>query len=143
MYHIWYLLSMRWVVEYYEQADTAQPAEEFEVSLKRHHKKLGAKLRAIAAAIEVYGPQLGGGLIEPCHDYKGLWEIRTIFNGFLGRELFGFDGEQNRVVLLHGYVKRVGQPASIPDLKQASAYWRDYQHTHKISPEVPEQEEQS
>src|SRR5258708_33095914 len=86
---------MRWVVEYYEQADTTQPAEEFEVGLKRHHKQLGAKLRAIAAAIEVHGPQLGGGLIEPCHDHKGLWEIRTIFNGFLGRELFGFDGERS------------------------------------------------
>jgi hypothetical protein len=35
------------------------------------------------------------------------------------------------------------QPASLPDLNQASEYWRDYQHTHKISPEVPEQEEQS
>ncbi len=67
--------------------------------------------------------------------------LRTIFNGFLGRELFGIDGEQNRVVLLHGYVKRVGQPASKPDLNQASDYWRDYQYTHKISPEVPEQEE--
>ena len=134
---------MRWVAEYYERADTTQPAEEFERSLNRDHKKLGAKLRAIIVAIEQYGPGIGGGLIESCHDYKGLWEIRTIFNGFLGRELCGFDGEQHRVVLLHGYVKRVGQPASIPDLKQASAYWRDYQHTHKISPEVPEQEEQS
>ncbi len=122
-----------------------QPAEEFENSLKRHHKKLGAKLRAIAAAIELYGPQLGGGLIEPCHDYKGLWEIRTIFNGFLGRELFGFDfdGEHNRVILLHGYVKRVGQPASLADLNQAFGYWKDYKDTHKISPEVFEQEEQS
>jgi len=82
-------------------------------------------------------------LIEPFHNYKGLWEIRTIFNGFLGRELFGFDGEHNRVVLLHGYVKQVGQPASLPDLTQASDCWRDYQHTHKISPEVPEQEERS
>src|SRR5260370_10001853 len=111
---------MRWVVEYYEQADTTQPAEEFEVSLKRHHKKLGAKLRAIAAAIEVYGPQLGGGLIEPCHNYKGLWQIRTIFNGFLGRELFVFDGEHTRVELLHGYTKREGQPASPPDLTKPS-----------------------
>ncbi len=134
---------MRWVVEYYEQTNTTQPAEAFEVSLKRHHKKLGAKLRAIAAAIEVYGPHLGGGLIEPCHDHKGLWEMRTIFNGFLGRELFGFDGEHHRIVLLHGYVKRVGQPASTPDLNRASDYWKDYQHTHKISLEVPEQEEQS
>jgi len=54
MYHIWYLLSMRWVVEYYEQADTTQPA-------------------------------------------------------------------------------------SIPDLNQASDYWRDYQRTHKISPEEEDQ----
>jgi hypothetical protein len=75
---------MRWGVEYYERADTTQPAEEFETGLNRDHKKLGAKLRAIAAAIEEYGPELGGGLIETCHDYKGLWEIRTIFNGFLG-----------------------------------------------------------
>jgi hypothetical protein len=134
---------MKWVVEYYEQAGTTQPAEAFEDSLKRHHKKLGAKLRAIAAAIEVYGPQLGGGLIEPCHGYKGLWEIRTIFNGFLGRELLGFDGERNRVVLLHGYVKRVGQPASLSDLNQASDYWRDYQETHTISPEQSEEEERS
>ena len=134
---------MRWVVEYYEQADTTQPAETFEISLKSDHKKLGAKLRAIAAAIEEYGPQLGGGLIEPCHDYKGLWEMRTILNRFLGRELFAFDGEHKRVVLLHGYVKRVGQPASFPDLNQAANYWKDYQQTHKISPEVPEQEEQS
>ena len=133
---------MSWVVEYYEQIDTTQPAEVFEDSLKRHHKKLGAKLRAIAAAIEVYGPQLGGGLIEPCHNYKGMWEIRTIFNGFLGREFFGFDGEHSRVVLLHGYVKRVGQPASTSDLNQAFAHWKDYQLTHKISPEILEQEEQ-
>jgi len=134
---------MRWVVEYYEQTDTTQPAEVFETSLQRDHKKLGAKLRAIAAAIEEYGPQLGGGLIEPCHDYKGLWEIRTIFNGFLARELFGFDGEHKRVVLLHGYVKRAGQPASVSDLNQAAHCWKDYQQTHKISPEVPREEEQS
>jgi hypothetical protein len=43
------------------------------------------------------------------------------------------------------YYEQAGttQPASISDLNQASDYWRDYQHTHKISPEVPEQEEQA
>src|SRR5260370_13746089 len=107
---------MRWVVEYYEQADTTQPAEAFEVSLKRHHKKLGAKLRAIAAAIEEYGHQLGGGLIDPCHNYKRLWHTRTIFNAFLGRELFGFDRQHTRVLFLHAYFKRVGHPASLPDI---------------------------
>src|SRR5215467_3872350 len=102
---------MRWVVEYYEQADTTQPAEAFEVNLKRHHKKLGAKLRAIAVAIEVYGPQLGGGLIEPCHDYKGLWEIRTIFNGFLGRELFGFEGTPQSGTL--AWLCQAGRPTCL------------------------------
>ena len=67
---------MKWVVEYYEQAGTTQPAEAFEDSLKRHHQKLGAKLRAIAAA-------------------------------------------------------------------QALDHWRDYQETHQVSPELPEQEVQS
>ena len=133
---------MRWVAEYYERADTTQPAEEFETSLNRDHKKLGAKLRAIVVAIERYGPEIGGGLVEPCHNYKGLWEIRTIFNGFLGRELFGFDGEYHRIILLHGYVKRVGQSASISDLNRASEYWRDYLQTRRISPEISEQEEQ-
>ena len=37
------LTIMRWVVEYYEQTDTTQPAEEFETGLNRDHKKLGAK----------------------------------------------------------------------------------------------------
>ena len=63
---------MRWGVEYYEQTDTAQPAEEFEVSLKRHHKKLGAKLRAIAAAIEVYGPQRGWGSYRAMSCLQGV-----------------------------------------------------------------------
>jgi len=43
------------------------------------------------------------------------------------------------------YYEQAGttQPASLSDLNQASHYWRDYQETHKISPELPEQEEQS
>lgn len=65
--------------------------------------------------------------------------MRPIFSGWLGRELFGFDEQQ--VVLLHGYVKRVGEPASARDLKQAFGYWQDYQRTRKISPHAPEEEE--
>ena len=130
---------MGWTVEYYEQADTTQPAEVFEDALKRSDVKLLAKLQRIALALETTGPRLGGGLIEGCRGYKGLWEMRAIFNNALGREFFGFAGPQ--VILLHGYVKRVGQPASTPDLKLAFKYWRDYQKTHRISPEAPEQED--
>jgi hypothetical protein len=71
---------------------------------------------------------LGGGIIEPCHDYKGLWEIRAIHGQWLGREFFGFDG--NQVILLHGYVKKSGQAAIQKELDQAALYWQDYQKTH-------------
>jgi hypothetical protein len=43
------------------------------------------------------------------------------------------------------YYEQAGaiQPASLSDLNQAFDYWRDYEETHKISPEKSEQEEQS
>jgi hypothetical protein len=69
-----------------------------------------------------------------------------------------FDGNEKTTLLIRGIINGTfsmrwvveyyeqadtTQPASISDLNQASDYWRDYQHTHKISPEVPEQEERS
>jgi len=127
---------MPWTIEYYEQADTAQPAEVFEDARYRTHPKLAAKLARIAVEMVITGPQLGGGLIEACRGYSGLWEMRAIYNQTLGRELFGFDG--SRVVLLHGYIKRGGQPASAKDLQIAATYWQDYLLTRKVSPEIPE-----
>lgn len=130
---------MAWIIEYFEELDSRQPAEVYEDSLIRVHAKLGGKLQRIAAALEEHGPHLGGGLIEPCHGYRGLWEMRAIYNQWLAREFFGFDG--GRVVLLHGYVKRAGQPAVARELEQAHAYWNEYQHTRRISPESEEEHE--
>ncbi len=132
---------MVWTIEYYEQRDGTQPAEVFEDELDRTHVQLGAKLARIAEALKMSGPQLGGGLIESCRGYSGLWEMRAIFGQTLARELFGFDG--SRVVLLHGYVKRGGDPASAKDLNGAAAYWQNYLSTRRISPEEPEQPESS
>lgn len=131
---------MPWTIEYYEQMDSTQPAEVFEDAVLRTHPKLAAKLARIAVAIEGISPQLGGGLIETCRGYAGLWEIRAIYGQTLGRELFGFDG--GRVVLLHGYVKRGGQPASVKDLQIAAAYRQDYLLTRQVSPEIPERTSQ-
>ena len=47
-------------------------------------------------------------------------------------EFFGFDKE--RIVLLHGYAKRTGQPASTYDLEKAFTYWREYLRTRCVSP---------
>lgn len=127
---------MAWTIEYYEQQDAIQPSEIFEDNVYHKYPKLAGKLARIAVALESNGPQLGGGLIEPCHGYSGLWEMRAIFAQTLGRELFGFDNQ--RVVLLHGYIKRAGQPASDKDLAKAADYLRDYQRTHRVSPEVDE-----
>src|SRR5207244_3033243 len=112
---------MKWTIEYFEREDTTQPAEVFEDVLDRTYLKLSGKLLKVVYELQSYGRQLGGGYIEKCHDYEGLWEIRVIHGGTLARELFGFDGK--RIVLLHGYIKRSGQIASEHDLKKAFKYW--------------------
>jgi hypothetical protein len=129
---------MTWTIEYYEQQDRTQPAEDFEDQLDQEHAKLAGKLIRAVDQLAAAGPHAGAGLVEKCSGYPGLWEIRAIFSQTLARELFGFDG--NRVVLLTGYVKRAGEPASTKVLDLAAEYWRDYQRTHRVSPEQPEEE---
>src|SRR6266702_1629227 len=84
---------MKWKIEYFEQVDTTQPAEAFEDALKARYPRLLGKLLLILDQLELQGYQLGGGYIEKCHDYEGLWEIRVMHSRTLARELFGFDGE--------------------------------------------------
>lgn len=127
---------MGWTIEYYEQADTTQPAEAFEDALDHTQPRLAAKLARFALELETYGPKLGGGYLETCHGYAGLWELRAIYSQWLARELLGFD--QDRVVLLHGYLNRGGEPASKQDLTLAWNYWQDYLRTRKISLEEQE-----
>lgn len=124
---------MTWTIEYYEQADGAQPAETFEDALKRDHPKLAGKLRRVLVAVREHGRRLGGGYIEPLHDYPDLWEARTVAASWLAREFFAWDGDT--AILLHGYIKRSGQKASTSDIVIAQSYWQDYQTTHHISPE--------
>ncbi len=65
--------------------------------------------------------------------------MRIIFSGMLAREFLGFDKE--RIVLLHGYTKRTGQPASLYDLQKAYGYWGEYLRTRHISPIQEEKNE--
>lgn len=123
---------MKWTVVYFEQADTRQPAEIFEDTLDKSYPKLSGKLLRLLVELQVQGMHLGGGYIEKCRDYQGMWELRAIHNGMLAREFLGFDNEH--IVLLHGYVKRVGQTASASDFEKAFAYWQEYTYTRCISP---------
>ena len=123
---------MKWAIVYFEQKDTTQPAEIFEDALDITHPQLSGKLLQVTDALEDHGYRLGGGYIEKCHNYDGIWEIRVIHSGTLGREFVGFD--RDRIVLLHGYVKRTGQKASEYDLNKAYSYWTEYLRTRHISP---------
>ena len=123
---------MKWKIEYFEREDTTQPAEVFEDALESVNPKLAGKLLRIVVELQSYGYHLGGGYIEKCHDYQGMLEVRVIHGGTLAREFFGFDEE--RVVLLHGYIKRTGEPASISDLKKTFTYWIEYSRTRHVSP---------
>ena len=131
---------MKWIVNYFEQENTVQPAEVFEDELYQANHKFLGKLLYIHDRLKEYGHQLGGGYVEKCHDYQGLWEIRIIHSNKLVREFFGFDGE--RIVLLHGYVKNVGQPASKRDLNMAYSYWTEYLRTRLVSP-IQEEDNES
>ncbi len=66
--------------------------------------------------------------------------MRVIHSGTLAREFFGFDKE--RIVLLHGYSKRTGEPASVYDMEKAFGYWTEYIRTRHISPVQEENNEQ-
>lgn len=123
---------MKWKIEYFEQEGTSQPAEVFEDALEGVYPKLAGKLLRIVIELQSYGYHLGGGYIEKCHDYQGMWEVRVIQRGTLAREFFGFDGEH--IVLLHGYTKRTGEPASASDLRKAFMYWTEYLRTRHVSP---------
>ena len=77
---------MKWRVVYSEQEDTTQPAELFEDALDNTHPKISGKLLHITDELRIYGPRIGGGYIEKCRDYQGLWEIRAIQSNTLARE---------------------------------------------------------
>ena len=78
---------MRWAIDYFEQENGIQPAEVFEDELHRLNKRMLGKLLHIQDQLKHFGYQLGGGYIEKCHDYQGLWEIRIIHSNQLIREL--------------------------------------------------------
>lgn len=130
---------MAYEVEYYAFGnDDRQPAEEFEDDLERESPRLLGKLQGVAMRVAQELPRsIGGGLFEKCRGYPDLYEVRTIFANQLARYVAAKDGESEppRLVLLHGVVKRPGEPTPQADLDRAARYWRDYERNRQISPE--------
>jgi hypothetical protein len=131
--------AVEWLIEYFEQTDGLQPAGAFEDEIDRTLPKLGGRLLRLLDEIETKGQHVGGGYLEPCHDYPGLWEIRARHQQWLGREFLGFDGK--RAILLHGYVKRQGKPAARREFMKARSYWKEYLESRRTSPEQEDHNE--
>ncbi len=101
---------MAWQIEYFELESGNQPAEDFEDSISQG---LRAKLLRFAEEIADKEGAIGGGIWKPCRDHPGLWAVRVIAGGDLGRYYSAVDG--SRMILLHGHKKRPGQatPAAV------------------------------
>jgi len=119
---------MSFEVVYFERRDGLLPALTFEDSIA--NKKLAGKLAHIVIACAQSGPALGGGYIEKCHSYPGLWEIRAIHGSDLGRLFCAL--EAPIMVLLSGVVKRKGEPTPRAALEEAARYLAEYKTTRNI-----------
>lgn len=115
-------------IVYFERSDGLLPALVFEDGIA--NRKLAGKLARIAVACAHSGPGLGGGYIEKCHSYPGLWEIRAIHGSDLGRLFCTL--EAPILVLLSGVVKRKGEPTPPAALEEAARYLAEYKTTRNI-----------
>ncbi|HEY2476019.1 MAG TPA: hypothetical protein VGI19_14610 [Candidatus Cybelea sp.] len=121
---------MSWEIEYYEMVTGDQPAETFEDNLPM---KLRARLTRFTEAVAESEGTIGGGYWEPCHDWPGLFEVRAQVARDLGRYYATVDGL--KLVLLHGYQKRHGEPTPQAIFQEADGYRQDYERNRRISPE--------
>lgn len=127
---------MVWRLEYYEQEDGNQPAEDFADKMRKapSKSKLWGKLTRYAISLTRLGQDLGAKYVRPCKGYGGLWTLSvTSDNGQTADAFFGFSGR--RIVLLDGCVRKKGNPIPKSRLTTAFSYWEDYQRSNRVSPE--------
>lgn len=115
---------MNWEVEYYQKDNGEIPVEDFLLSL-------APKLRAKAYSDIMLLARLGTNIREPYaaplkgDKYKGLFELRTKFSSDITR-IFYFTYDQNKFVLLHGFVKKTNKTPE-RELDRAIRYKKDYE----------------
>ncbi|MBI2844625.1 MAG: type II toxin-antitoxin system RelE/ParE family toxin [Armatimonadetes bacterium] len=114
---------MKWEVEYYEKENGEKPVREFQESLPTKH---WAKSARDVRLLEEFGTGLREPYVKPVkgEKYRGLWELRTRFGSDISR-IFYFLPFGNRIVLLHGYVKK-DMKTDTRQLDIANKYRDDY-----------------
>ena len=115
---------MEWEVEYYQKENGEIPVEDFLLTLE-------PKLRAKAYSDIMLLKQLGINIRAPYsttikgNKYKSLFELRTKFSSDITR-IFYFLFENNKFVLLHGFVKKTNKTPP-KELERALKYKLDYE----------------
>ena len=115
---------MEWDIEYYQKKNGEIPVEDFLLTLE-------PKLRAKAYSDIMLLKRLGINIRAPYSasikgdKYKGLFELRTKFSSDITR-IFYFLFENNKFVLLHGFVKKTNKPPT-RELEKALNYKLDYE----------------
>lgn len=127
-------------IEYYEQTDGRQPAEEFEDALEasssREERSIAGKLQRWAELAAEKGHQASGGYVEKVHGYP-FWQLKAGVGNRRGREFFRLDDDT--VVLLSGIVKGPREATPPAAYEEAQRYFDDYEASGRVSPEEPEE----
>ena len=95
---------MAWTVDYYRTERGEQPVKMFIDSLP---VKLRAKNMREISMLEEFGTDMPAPYVKQIHgkDSAGLWELRVKLSSDITR-IFYFYPEGNRILLLHGFLKK-------------------------------------
>jgi len=114
---------MKWSIELYETQNGQCPVLEFILSLPPKHR---AKAEREIDLLEEFGINLTYPHTRKIEGetYKDLWELRIKFASDISR-IFYFIHLNNKLVLLHGFIKKSDKTPS-NELEKAKKYMIDY-----------------
>ena len=113
---------MAWTVDYYRTERGEQPVKMFIDSLP---VKLRAKNMREISMLEEFGTNMPAPYVKQMHgkDSAGLWELRVKLSSDITR-IFYFYPEGNRILLLHGFLKKT-ENTPPAELKIAQSRMKD------------------
>jgi len=120
---------MEYKIELYEKTDGKTPVLEFILSLE---PKQQAKIYREIDLLEKFGNELHYPHVDTIKGkkYNGLWELRIEFASNIFR-IFYFLPENNKVILLHGIVKKK-QKTPKKELDTALDRMKEYLRREKL-----------
>jgi hypothetical protein len=112
-------------MRYFRTRAGAWPAREFRRNLP---SKLRSKLDYFASQVVANEGEIGGQIFEVCHaPFSNIFRVRVKLRQDLARYFCGIDGD--KLILLDGIQKRLGEATPNAALSQAAACLAEYIET--------------